>query len=198
MNILVKLSNQVLTNSLCEFLSGSLESCHSFVADDIHGNQEPDLILIDAVTLKTNFIQTWPTAKIILLDTGLQENEMIKVLLSYKLQGIIATDTDTQLFFKALSVIHAGQIWIDNSKLKALLGYAESASFSQNLDKISPKEKEVVILVSQGFKNREIAHKLHISEQTVKVHISNILRKAQASNRSQLVPLAMQLRFSPS
>ncbi|MBT1071660.1 helix-turn-helix domain-containing protein [Pelotalea chapellei] len=123
---------------------------------------------------------------------------MIKVLLSYKLQGIIATDTDTQLFFKALSVIHAGQIWIDNSKLKALLGYAESASFSQNLDKISPKEKEVVILVSQGFKNREIAHKLHISEQTVKVHISNILRKAQASNRSQLVPLAMQLRFSPS
>ena len=112
------------------------------------------------------------------------------------MQGIISTETDTPLFLKALSVIHAGQVWIDNSKLKALLSYAESASSSKNIDKISPKEQEVIILVSQGFKNREIADRLNISEQTVKVHISNIFRKANVTNRAQLVPLAMQFRFS--
>ena len=198
-NILVKLRNKVLANSLSELLVRSSDSYQSFVAQDaVCDSTEPDLILIDAATLKAEFLETWPNAKIILLDTGLQENEIISILLSYRLHGIISTETDTPLFLKALSVIHAGQVWIDNNKLKALLGYAESASSSKSIDKISPKEQEVIILVSQGFKNREIANRLNISEQTVKVHISNIFRKANVTNRAQLVPLAMQFRFSPA
>jgi len=198
-NILVNLSNRVLANALADLLRNSQDGYLPDVALDITlvNGFDPELVLVDAATLKPTIFTRWPEAKVILFDTGLQENEVISILLSHKLDGIIATDTDTPLFLKALSVIHAGQVWIDNTKLKALLNYAESAARSKNIDKISRKEQEVIILVSQGLKNREIAEKLRISEQTVKAHISHIFRKVKVTNRSQLVPLAMKFRFTP-
>lgn len=197
--ILINLSNLVLGNALAELLTRAPDGYLTSVAagNNQPKNVDPELILVDAASLKPEIFTQWPAAKVILFDTGLQENEIISILLSHKLDGVIATDTDTPLFLKALSVIHAGQVWIDNNKLKALLNYAESSARAKNTDKISRKEQEVIILVSQGFKNKEIADKLNISEQTVKAHISHIFRKVKVTNRSQLVPLAMKYRLPP-
>jgi len=195
-NIFINLSNLVLSNALAELLTRAPDG----YAASVPGQKkisDPELILVDAASLKADIFTRWPDAKVILFDTGLQENEIISILLSHKLDGVIATDTDTPLFLKALSVIHAGQVWIDNTKLKALLNYAESAARAKNTEKVSRKEQEVIILVSQGFKNKEIADKLNISEQTVKAHISHIFRKVKVTNRSQLVPLAMKYRLPP-
>lgn len=197
--ILINLSNLVLSNAVGELLTRAPDGYLTSVAPgtDQKKNFEPELILVDAATLNADLFSRWPSAKIILFDTGLQENEIISILLSHKLDGVIATDTDTALFLKALSVIHSGQVWIDNTKLKALLNYAESAARTKNTEKVSRKEQEVIILVSQGFKNKEIADRLNISEQTVKAHISHIFRKVKVTNRSQLVPLAMKYRLPP-
>lgn len=199
MNILINLSSLVLGSSLAEMLTRNPDGFTTFVTLDAESVTDfnPGLILVDASTLKAELFTHWPEAKVILMDTGLAENEIISILLSHKLDGVIATDTDIPLFFKALSVIHDGQVWIDNGKLKALLNYAESAARAKNIEKISRKEQEIIILVSQGFKNKEIAEKLHISEQTVKAHISHIFRKVKVTNRSQLVPLAMKFRLPP-
>ena len=198
-NIMINLSNLVLSNALAELLTRAPDGYITSVATGTGkaANFEPELILVDATSLKPEISARWPSAKVILFDNGLLENEIISILLSHKLDGVIATDTDTSLFLKALSVIHAGQVWIDNNKLKALLNYAESSARAKNTDKISRKEQEVIILVSQGFKNKEIADKLNISEQTVKAHISHIFRKVKVTNRSQLVPLAMKYRLPP-
>jgi DNA-binding NarL/FixJ family response regulator len=198
-NVMINLSNLVLSNALAELLTSAPDGYQASVSNGkVHDNSfEPELMLVDAGSLKPEVFTRWPAAKVILFDTGLQENEIISILLSHKLDGVIATDTDTSLFLKALSVIHAGQVWIDNTKLKALLNYAESSARAKNTDKISRKEQEVIILVSQGFKNKEIADKLNISEQTVKAHISHIFRKVKVTNRSQLVPLAMKYRLPP-
>jgi DNA-binding NarL/FixJ family response regulator len=197
--ILINLSNLVLSQALAEQLDRAPDGYETRVTLDAgtSGIDQPELILVDSSTLKPELFTLWPNAKIILFDTGLQENDIISILLSHKLDGVIATDTDTPLFLKALSVIHAGQVWIDNAKLKALLNYAESAARSKNMNKISRKEQEIIILVSQGLKNKEIADKLCISEQTVKAHISHIFRKVKVTNRSQLVPLAMKFRLPP-
>lgn len=198
-NIMINLSNLVLGSALAELLTRAPDGYLASVGAEPgkSNNFEPELILVDAASLKADIFTRWPEAKVILFDTGLQENEIISILLSHKLDGVIATDTDTSLFLKALTVIHAGQVWIDNTKLKALLNYAESSARAKNTDKISRKEQEVIILVSQGFKNKEIADKLNISEQTVKAHISHIFRKVKVTNRSQLVPLAMKYRLPP-
>lgn len=196
-NIMINLSNQVLGNALAELLERAPDGylCAVYPETEKNSRFEPELVLVDASSLKPETFTRWPESKVILFDTGLQENEIISILLSHKLDGVIATDTDTSLFLKALSVIRAGQVWIDNTKLKALLNYAESSARAKNTDKISRKEQEVIILVSQGFKNKEIADQLNISEQTVKAHISHIFRKVKVTNRSQLVPLAMKYRL---
>lgn len=154
----------------------------------------PETILVDANTLTSTTLSRWPDAKILLLDTGLEEERIINLLINHRIDGVIAVDTDADLFRKAIYAVGSGQVWIDNGKLKALLAHVESIARNQRHDTISKKEKEIIVLISQGLRNREIADKLCISEQTVKAHLSRIFRKTNVTSRSQLVPLALKFR----
>jgi RNA polymerase sigma factor (sigma-70 family) len=58
------------------------------------------------------------------------------------------------------------------------------------LTALSEREREVLVLLAQGVSNREIAEKLVITEGTVKAHVSNILGKLQAENRTQAANIA--------
>lgn len=197
MNVLINLSNLLL----CEALGGLLrreKEGYKVFATNRAGEVDrfiPDQIIVDSHTLNREVIDRWPGAKIILLDIGLEEEEIITLLLNFHLDGIIKTSCNVTMFKKALQAIDEGQIWIDNSRIKTLLKHAESLSISPPKSSLSKKEKEIVMLVAQGQRNREIAGTLSISEQTVKSHISRIFRKKNINCRSQLVPLAMKLKL---
>ena len=160
---------------------------------DEAGNFLPCIVIVDANTIRRNLAARWPCAKIILLDTGLEDEEIISLILNYRLEGVIKTDSHFPLFKKALKAVEEGQIWVDNSRIKALLKHSESLSSRQQVTSLSRKEREIIFLISQGRKNREIAESLCISEQTVKSHISHIFIKTNISCRSQLVPIAMKM-----
>ena len=164
------------------------------VGSSVDEKFSPDTILVDANTLTSTTLSRWPDAKILLLDTGLEEERIINLLINHRIDGVIAVDTDADLFRKAIYAVGSGQVWIDNGKLKALLAHVESIARNQRHDTISKKEKEIIVLISQGMRNREIADKLCISEQTVKAHLSRIFRKTNVTSRSQLVPLALKFR----
>lgn len=164
------------------------------VGNNVGDEFMPDTILVDANTLARNPLARWPEAKILLLDTGLEEERIINLLINHRIDGVIAVDTDADLFRKAIYAVGSGQVWIDNGKLKALLAHVESIARNQRHDTISKKEREIIVLISQGLRNREIADKLCISEQTVKAHLSRIFRKTNVTSRSQLVPLALKFR----
>jgi len=197
MNVLINLSSLLLCEALGGLLNHEREGYRVVAAnnaDEVNGFV-PDKVIIDSRTLKRDLVERWPQAKIILLDTGLDEEEVITLLLNYRLDGIIKTNSNIHLFKKALKAIDEGQIWIDNNRIKTLLKHAESLSSSRPESNLSKKEREIIMLVAQGRKNREIAGELSISEQTVKSHISRIFRKKNISCRSQLVPLAMKLKL---
>jgi DNA-binding NarL/FixJ family response regulator len=197
MRILVHLSNFLLCEALAALMLPSANGDQVTAAVDCSPliDLQPDIIVVDPHTLQQQLFDRWPEAKFVLIDTGLSEEEIVRFLISFKLFGIITPDTDAVLFRKALEVIHGGQVWIDNGKLKALLNHLESSVKPARSTSISRKEQEIIALVSQGYRNREIAARLFISEQTVKAHISRIFRKFNISSRSQLVPLALQYRL---
>lgn len=58
------------------------------------------------------------------------------------------------------------------------------------IEPLSDREREVLIMLAQGIPNKEIADKLHIAEGTVKNHVSNILGKLQAQNRTEAANIA--------
>ncbi len=197
MNILIDLTSHLLGKALQELLAREPEGYRALASPDVGGNDDfrPDFIVVDCHTLRRNMPYPHRGVKIILLDCGLSEEEIPSLLLSYKIDGVLATTTDLSLFKKALQVINEGQIWIDNRKVKALVNHAECARAPNPVEGFTRKEQEIIILVSQGLMNREIAARLCISEQTVKTHISRIFRKVKVTRRSQLVPLAMKFRI---
>jgi DNA-binding NarL/FixJ family response regulator len=150
--------------------------------------EPPDLILVDPVNLDHELFSRWPDAKFILIDTGVPPDEMANLMCIYRLDGVLSTDTDFRLFKRAVRVILDGQIWIDNEKLKALLRSKTNCP-SGAIERLTCREKQVMESIVAGCKNREIAEKLFLSEQTVKSHVNRIFRKFGVTCRSQLVSL---------
>jgi len=191
MTILVHLSNLLL----CEALEELLRRCPagwqviSRSAMNTATCLLPDLVLIDPANLNQCLFSRWPDAKFILLDTGLPLHNMVKLLCFYRLDGIISTDTDFQLFTRALAVVQSGQVWIDNCKLKALLRSKSSHTENALATRLTDREKQIMDKIVEGFRNKEIAEKLYVSEQTVKSHINHIFSKLGVTSRSQLVSL---------
>jgi DNA-binding NarL/FixJ family response regulator len=198
MKIQINLGSLLLGKAFQEQLTREPETFQVMATKDIQDSDDfqPDFIVMDVHTLKRKMPVPQPHSKIILIDYGLSEEDIASLLLSYKIDGVIATTTDLTLFKKALNAISAGQIWIDNSKIKALVQHVECTKDPSLDESLSKKEREIIIYVSQGLTNREIASALCNSEQTVKTHISSIFRKLKVSRRSQLVPMAIKLRIA--
>jgi DNA-binding NarL/FixJ family response regulator len=195
MKILINLGSFILGEALKAALEREQEEYQLLNVADFSQNEEfhPDFIIADCHSLRRGMPLTDPEIKVILLDYGLGEDEITSLLLAHKIDGVLSTHSDLSHFKKAVQAISDGQVWLDNRKVKALMQHAESLRSPEADVSLSKKEREIVILISQGLMNREIADKLCSSEQTVKTHISRIFRKVNVSRRSQLVPLALKL-----
>lgn len=79
--------------------------------------------------------------------------------------------------------------------LDAFSGSIDIASVDEDLDRLSPREREVLRLIARGYAYKEIARELFISIKTVETHVSSVLRKLQLSNRHQLTRWATDRRL---
>ena len=147
----------------------------------------PDVLLVDIATLTQDLLAQYPEAKVLLFDTGIEPEKLCATLLSYRIHGILSPHTELHLFKKALKVVSEGQIWIDNSSVKAVL---QDKGIVAQPDGISGREQEVIDCACQGLSNSEIARKLIISPHTVKAHLTRIFRKLNITSRAKLMTRA--------
>jgi len=150
----------------------------------------PDIILTDHHNIYPKMTDQWPNAKLLLIDTGLEQEEIVNLLVSCRLAGVLSTEMEAALIKKALKLVHEGQIWIDNCNLKAILSKAGSLTANGQIKTISTREQQVIDLIVKGFSNKVIAEELFLSEQTIKAHLSKIFKKYNVSSRTQLMSLA--------
>lgn len=191
-NILVAVSNRVLRDSLCHVLNGQPSLA---VLAESPGNSGalPDLVLFDASRTLAELQAGYPSAKFILLDPGLKEQEVTYLLLFHKIAGVIPPETDLELFFKALKVIKGGQLWVANNHLKAMLGRNGSLTPGGGLRNFSSQDMEIVHCVVRGLSNKEIASQLCLSEHTIKAHLGRIFKLLNITRRVQLAALFLEL-----
>ena len=146
---------------------------------------KPDLILADfniLLGLPADFAIN-KKLKILLIDNGSPlVNTQIPELLSRGVVGILPPGTDSILLKKAIKAVSVGELWIDRKTLRNILSNEPSMAIVD----FTKQEEKIVSLIRQGYRNKEIAQKLNISEQTVKSHCNNIYRKAGVSDRLQL------------
>jgi DNA-binding NarL/FixJ family response regulator len=147
----------------------------------------PDIILSDLKIFRT-FPESVPTDKVKILlisdDSWISEVEkQLPELLLRGVCGILPPDADSDMLKKAVKIVYSGELWLDRKLLKNILYHV--TSMEKKID-LTRKEKEIVSLICHGCRNKEIAQRLDISEQTVKSHCNRIYKKVGVSDRLQL------------
>lgn len=79
--------------------------------------------------------------------------------------------------------------------LDAFAGTVDVADIDEELDRLSPREQEVMRLIARGYTYREAASELFLSVKTIETHVSSVLRKLQLSNRNELSRWASERRL---
>ena len=139
------------------------------------------------------------TAAIMLLDSG--ERDLVIDAFRGGARGIFCRAHSFRALSKCIRAVHKGQIWAGNGELELLL---EALTQSRPLQLIKSKgmtlltrrEEEVVRLVTEGMKNREIALTLNVTEHTIRNYLFRIFEKLGVSSRVELVLYALSRRES--
>jgi len=115
-------------------------------------------------------------------------------------RGIVLKQAATERLLEGIRKVHRGEIWIDQrvaaEVVKAMSRPPAAPSTRGEKGLLTPRESEIVSLVTQGLRNKEIAEKLSISEQTVKNHLQNIYDKLGVSDRLELALYALHHKLA--
>ncbi len=113
-------------------------------------------------------------------------------------RGILHQDSPPDLLLKCIRKVCEGELWLDRATTAQVLRqFTEEQPPQKPKEResknspLSPREREIVGLVVQGYKNKELAERLVISEQTVKNHMHNIFDKLGVSDRLELALYAI-------
>ncbi len=158
------------------------------------GSIAPDIILADFGTLYNSLPDLEKLRKkshVILVDTNCGRDNLVTAILKKKLSGVLLGNSTTEQLKKAVKVVANGELWIDRVSFNDLLS-GMNALGNDKLSMMSGREKEIIGLVGQGFRNKEIAGRLNISEPTVKTHLGRIFQKLNVRTRSELVSYSIK------
>jgi len=170
--------------------------------------QEPDIVLMDIQMPRQNGVQAtaaittaYPGARIIILTTFDYEDYVFEAVKAGAM-GYLLKDVPAQELASTIRRVHAGEPFIQPSIASKLLmdvgrkGHVPAGQHSTPPDEeLSRREIEVLKLLAAGASNREIAERLMLAEGTVKNHVSNILSKLHAENRTQAANLARERKL---
>ncbi len=160
----------------------------------------PDIILldlempgVDGVEALEQIRRQQPEARA-LVFTAFDTDERILKALKSGASGYLLKGSPRQELFNAITIVAQGGSLLQPLVASRLIEYIRSGQAGAGLvDPLTGREKEVLLLVAQGSPNKEIASRLAITERTVKFHVSVILRKLNAANRTEAVKKAVDL-----
>ena len=170
-------------------------------AVELAAQKQPDLILMDLKMPIMNGIEAtreirakFPNIKILVLTTY-DDDEWVFDAIRAGASGYLLKDTPRQKIVEAIRGTMEGKSFVDPSIAGKLLNQVASKQIQPTsilTDKLTERELGVLRLIAKGINNSEIAAQLHLSEGTVRNHVSAILEKLGVSDRTQAAVIAIQ------
>jgi DNA-binding NarL/FixJ family response regulator len=161
--------------------------------------EQPDIVLLDldmgaesGLDFMPHLLAAAPNARVVIL-TGLRDTEAHRRAVHLGAIGLVFKEKAAEVLIKAIEKVHGGEVWLDRALTASVLSEMSHADGRERADpdihKISfltEREREVVGLVCEGLKNKQIGDRLFISEATVRNHLTSILSKLGLSDRFEL------------
>ena len=155
---------------------------------------EPDVILldlempeVDGVAALEGLRDAGSTSRAIVF-TAYDTDQRILGALRAGARGYLLKGATRTEIFEAIRTVHAGGSLLEPGVTTRLLDHVREDR--EQSEALTPRELEVLLLISEGLSNGEIAERLFVTERTVKFHVSSILAKLGADNRTEAVAIA--------
>jgi len=132
----------------------------------------------------------------VLALTGVRDSAIHQKAVQLGARGVVLKEDAADSLIKAIEKVYLGEIWLDRLSLGELLRQLTSPESDaqdpqrKKISSLTDREREVITLIAQGLKNKQIANRLFISHTTVTHHLSSIYSKLGVSDRLELVVYA--------
>ncbi|MFG6147189.1 response regulator [Halobacillus sp. B23F22_1] len=167
-------------------------------AVDLALKHRPDIILMDLVMKEMDgieatkkIIEQWADAKIIIVTSFLDDEKVYPALEAGATSYMLKTSKAEEIA-KAIRETYAGQSILEPEVTGKIMNKMRTSKHTPLHDQLTTREKEILMLMSEGKTNQEISEELFIALKTVKVHVSNILGKLDVHDRTQAVIYAFK------
>lgn len=168
------------------------------------GRDRPDVVLMDLRMPRLDGIAATAAIRakaippaVIVLTTFDTDDDVFRALDAGAI-GFLLKDTPPQELIRAIRIAASGDAMLSPSITRRLIGrmtaedHTRRRAALERLEPLTEREREVLIEIGRGYANSEIARRLHMSEATVKTHITHLFSKLAATNRVQLAIAAFR------
>lgn len=129
--------------------------------------------------------------------TGVREAEQHRQAIRHGAMGLVLKEQAPEVLLKAIEKVYAGEVWLDHAMLTSVLnelalGKAAPPANAEarRIAMLTERERDVIALVGEGLKNKQIGDRLAISSTTVGHHLTSIFNKLGVESRLELVIFA--------
>ena len=158
----------------------------------------PDVILMDLVMPELDGVAAMrvlrervPDARVIVLTSFLDDDKLLPAIRAGA-AGYLLKNAEPKELARAVRAAHAGEALLDPVVAARLVETLAADGGLDPVDRLTPREREVLVLIGRGFPNKRIARELAVSEKTVKTHVGHVLAKLGVTDRTQAAVLAVR------
>jgi DNA-binding NarL/FixJ family response regulator len=144
---------------------------------------------VNGIEATRRIVQTSPHIGILVL-TMFQDDDSVFAAMRAGARGYLLKGADQEEILRAIRAVGSGEAIFSRAiaqKLMRYFGNAKLDGTSNIFPELTDREREILVLIAQGYKNPEIADHLTLSPKTVRNHVSNIFSKLQVADRAQAI-----------
>ena len=169
----------------------------------VEAEQDADLLLLDlnmpgvqGFSALVYLRGAYPQLPVVMVSAR-EEPEVMRRALDHGAVGFIPKSSDAATLASALQQVLDGERWVPEAALAAPPAATDERAVAARVRELTPQQFRVLQMLGAGLLNKQIGYELGVSEATIKAHMTAILRKLGASNRTQAVLLAGKLALDP-